>query len=133
MRRWHYGANSYHKTSHITIDVAPWYIFAIDYLSTWVCDFVHKFLAIPFPNIGRVKIEWSKKDIEYCTWKEAWRDFASWYCCKIHMPVFNWCYNKKIDMYVIEVDYATLRKSVYKLDQEYWDHEEKMAKRNERR
>lgn len=127
MRRWHYGANGYHKTSYIVIDVAPWYVFAIDDLSMRICDFVQRYLQIPFPNIGRTKIVWTKKDIEYCTWKEAWRDFASWFCCNIHMPIFQWC-NSKIDMHSIEVDYDTLRRAVYKLDPEYWDEDERISK-----
>ena len=62
MKTWDYGINSLHKTGYIWFEEAPWYIFAIDSFTTWLCDY---FPPIPFPAIGM-----TDEDGEKTTWKE---------------------------------------------------------------
>jgi len=36
MRNWHYAINNYYKTANISLETAPWHIFAIEIIAEFM-------------------------------------------------------------------------------------------------
>lgn len=102
------------KIGHISLEEAPWYVFAIDGFTTWLCDY---FPPIPFPTIGM-----KDEDGEKTTWKEYYGDTQQLFCVKVHMPIFQWIESKKKTI-TVDVPYEFLKEKFYKTDKEFFDEE----------
>jgi hypothetical protein len=118
MRKIEYGFNSYLKTACISIDFAPFWVFALDRLIENVCGYLVP--PIPFPHI---KIT---RDGEKTTMREYYGDLRQLFHCHIHSPIFRFCC-KKMDTRNINVDYELIRKAFYDKDKDFWDEGEQRA------
>lgn len=124
MRRWHYGANSYHKTAHVCCDEAPRYVFWIYDVVEMLCDWAQDLLYIRLlPIKVRIKEGWNDKPatVRLDKWFGTIADLIH---CYMHMPVFEWCHNKKFKSYCIEVGFKKLKKAFYEADKNFWDGEQ---------
>jgi hypothetical protein len=117
MKCWSYGINYYYKTASISLETAPWPIFAIEWAMDIICDSIP---PIPLPNI---KIRPKDNDGEWTTTKEWYGDLSQLVHAVIHVPIFNFCWSR-IDVEYIEIDYYKLRELFYKEDKEFWDEAE---------
>jgi len=126
MRTWSYGINSYKKKGHISLDEAPWYIFFLDTIVTFICD---KIPEIPLPRIPFRLNEDEMRDNngnEFTNWREWFGDWSQLFHVFVHMPVFDFCW-KHTDSKCIPVPYGKLKKLFYEDDEEWWDEEEVMG------
>jgi hypothetical protein len=115
MKTWDYGVNSLHKTRHVWFEEAPWYIFAIDSFTTWLCDY---FPPIPFPAISM-----TDENGEKTTWKEYYGDTRAFFHVKVHDPIFQWVESKKKTI-IVDTPYEFLKEKFYETDKEFFDGEE---------
>jgi len=83
MTRWFVGTNNYYYEGSISLEEAPWYIFAIEYIMDIIC---HYFPQIPLPKI---KI---KRNGEIYTLNEYYGTTADLFHLYIHLPIFKWLY-----------------------------------------
>ena len=125
MRNWIYGINSYHRTAHISLETAPWIIFAIEKVSEFICDIIP---PIPLPNIKfRLRDKFSiecNDDQEWTTVKEWYGDLSQLFHSVIHVPIFDFCHDRTETKH-IEFDYDKLKEIFYKEDREFFDESEK--------
>ena len=120
MRNWTYGINSYYRTAHISLETAPLIIFAIERVSEFMCDIIP---PIPLPDIKfRLKDKDSIKfnQSEWTTVREWYGDLSQLFHSVIHMPIFNFCWDR-IESKYIEVDYDKLKEMFYEEDKEFFD------------
>lgn len=124
-----YGVNSYYKKAAIYLQEASWWIFAVDKIVEFLCDWTP---SISLPKIQkRLK---NKEDIEFnggnelTTLKEWYGDLRQLFNCFIHMPVFYFC-QKKMEFRSIEIDFDKAKQMFYEKDKEFWNKE---VKKNER-
>ena len=120
MKNWYYAINGYYRTAHISIETAPWHIFAIKKVSEFICDIIP---PMPLPNIRfRLRDEFS---IE-CNNGQKWVTVKEWYGsldhlfhAMIHIPIFFFCHNR-IETKYIEIDYEKLKELFYEEDTEIY-------------
>lgn len=120
MKSWSYGINNFHKTASISLETAPWHIFAIERIAEFICDNVP---PIPLPNIKfRLKdkdsIKWNQS--EWTTVREWYGDLRSLFCSKIHIPILTFCLDR-IETKRIEIDHDKLKEMFYKEDKKFFD------------
>jgi len=120
MKSWAYGINNYYKTASISLETAPWHIFAIENIAEFICDIIP---PIPLPNIkfrlrDKDSIEFNQS--EWTTVREWYGDLSQLFHSVIHMPIFNFCWDR-IESKYIEVDYDKLKEMFYKKDKEFFD------------
>jgi len=82
MRRWYIGINDHYYTSHICLEEASWYIFALENSIMTICDYAPR---IPFPKI---KI---KRDEEETNLKDWYGDTQQVFHAFVCDSVFQWC------------------------------------------
>ena len=124
MRNWHYSINGYYKTAHISLETAPWHIFAIGRISEFICDIIP---PIPLPNIRfrlRDKFSIEGNEYEWTTAREWWGDLNDLFHDMIHDPIFKFCCDR-IDVKDIDIDYEKLKEMFYKEDKDFWDESER--------
>jgi len=120
MRSWSYGINNYYKTANISLEIAPWYIFAIEKASEFICGIIP---PIPLPDIKfRLKDKDSIKfnQSEWTTVREWYGDLSQLFHSVIHVPIFDFCWDRIISKHV-EMDYEKLKEMFYKEDKEFFD------------
>ena len=121
MKSWSYRINNYYKTTNISLETAPWHIFAIERIAEIICDVIP---PIPLPNIKfRLKDEDSIEfnQSEWTTVREWYGDLRSLFHSVIHIPIFNFC-RDRIKIKHIEMDYDELKEMFYiKEDKEFFD------------
>ena len=124
MRNWHYAINNYYKTANISLETAPWHIFAIEIIAEFICDIMP---PIPLPNIkfrlrDKHSIEFNQS--EWTTFREWYGDLKSLFCGVIHMPIFGFCWDR-IETKHIEMNYDKVKEIFYKEDKEFFDEHER--------
>ena len=127
MRRLGYGINSYHKTVSIYVDYAPWWIFWIDDVFTFVCDIIPRIPLPPIPmrlfDEDSIEFNDGKKWTTIKSWCGTLRDLFHLF---IHDPISEYCWHKT-DGRTIAVNYNKARKAFYDKDKIFWDEQEQSA------
>jgi len=82
MRRWFIGVNDIYYTSHINLEEASWYIFAIEKAIMMICDIV------PGISLPRIKI---KRDGEGTNLRKWYGDTQQVFYAFVCDLVFQWC------------------------------------------
>jgi len=123
MKTWSYGINSIYKKASIYLEEASWWVFALDRIIEFLCDFIP---PVPFPKIkmrlkDREDIEFNG-DSEWTTWREWYGDLSQLFHCFVHMPIFDFC-QKRIKCKSVEINYDNAKKIFYEEDKEFWDNE----------
>jgi len=126
MRKWTYGINSYHKTAHICVDDAPWWVFALDNLIEFICDIIP---SIPFPRV-RLRLR-DPEDIEcneseWTTWKDWYGDLNQYFHLYAHCPVFEYCQDK-MNSKSVDIPYEKARGMFYDSDKKFFDQHEALG------
>ena len=125
MKSWTYAINSYYKTAHISLQTAPWPIFAIERITEFICDIIP---PLPLPDIKfRLRDKFSiecNDGQEWTTIREWYGDLSQLFHSMIHIPVFDFCRNKIKDKR-IDFDYDKLKEMFYKENKEFWDESER--------
>lgn len=101
MRRWSVGINNYYFTSHIYLDEAPWYVFAIEYIIQTICSYIPR---IPLPKIKIIR------DGEETTLKEWYGSTSDLFHIFICSPIYQWCF-KKTEIKNFQFPYEVLKDS----------------------
>jgi len=123
MKNWSYGINNYYKTTNISLETAPWHIFAIERIAEFICDIIP---PIPLPNIKfRLKDKERIEDNEgeWTTVREWYGDLRQLFHSVIHMPIFNFCWDR-IETKYIEMDYKKVKEMFYEENREFFDESE---------
>lgn len=98
MERWSIAVNDVYKYGHVSRQVGPWYIFFIEWFSSWVCDIFHKLPSIPLPRWTICKDCFLGDDLldpgETSTLSEFYGDIAGLIHLKIDDPIFQWCHRR---------------------------------------
>ncbi len=123
MKSWSYGVNSIYKKANIYLEEAPWWIFWIDRIAEFLCDFV------PPISLPRMKVRLrSREDIEF-NGGDEWTTLGDWYGdlrqvfhCFVHMSIFDFC-QKRIRSKSMEIEYNRARRMFYEEDKKFWDKE----------
>jgi hypothetical protein len=118
LKDWNYGINSLYKTGHISLEEAPWYVFAIACVVEWICDHMP---AIPLPD-DPIKDE----DGNNTTLKAYYGELNHLWHDKVDDPVFQWAEKQKRTV-VIDFPYEKLREIFYEKDKNFFGEEEKIA------
>lgn len=141
MRRWSFQINSYHKTSNITLETLPVYVYLIELINDKVCGFISRYLAVPFPDILPKK-RLTKEDCgcktengcDFCnrklSLKDWYGDFGQFWHGYVCITIFDLCYkykNKK--EYNLEIDYDKCKELFYEDNKLFFDEQEKFAER----
>lgn len=100
MRRFNIVVNDYYFTSSIILEEAKWYVFCLENISNFICDY--------FPKISLPKIKITV-DNEKTNLKEYYGTFGDLFHVFIHIPIIDWCY-KKIKINWIHFPYEELKK-----------------------
>jgi hypothetical protein len=100
MRKWSVGTNDYYFTSSIYLEEAPWYIFTLDIIIPWICDY---FPRIPLPKINIIR------DGEKTNLKEYYGTARDLFHCFVCSKITNWCF-KKTKTQIISFPYEKLMK-----------------------
>lgn len=124
MRSWSYAINSLKKTSSISLEEAPFYIFSLDSLVGRICDYMP---SISFPRIlkklkDKEDIKWNDGK-EWTTWKDWYGDLSQFFCTHVHNPISNFCH-ERMRTKSVPMDYDKLRAIFYSEDKDFWDEEE---------
>ena len=120
MKSWSYGINNYYKTASISLETAPWHIFAIETITEIICDVIP---PIPLPNIKfRLKDEESiwHNGSEWTTINEWYGDLCQLFHGVIHIPISDFCWDR-IEIKRIEMDYDELKKMFYAENKKFFD------------
>jgi len=120
MKSWNYGINNYYKTASISLETAPWHIFAIEKIAEFICDNVP---PIPLPDIkfrlrDKDSIEFNKS--EWTTLNEWYGDLSQLFHSVIHVPIFDFCQDR-IKAKNIKIDYEKLKEMFYEENKKFWD------------
>jgi len=101
MERWSVAVNSVYKTGHVYRQVGPWYIFFIEWLSSWVCDIFHRLPSVPLPKWTICNDCFLGDDLldpgETSTLKEWYGDIAGLVHSRIDDPIFQWCHKRYVE------------------------------------
>ena len=120
MKSWHYAINNYYKTANISLETAPWHIFAIERIAEIICDSMP---SIPLPNIRfRLKDKDSIKfnQSEWTTVREWYGDLSQLFHSVIHIPISDFCWDR-IKTRRIEMDYEKVKEIFYAENKEFFD------------
>jgi hypothetical protein len=123
MKVWGYGINSYHKTAHIYVDEAAWWVFALDNVIEFICDIMP---SIPFPKVKlrlRDPEDIEINESEWTTWKDWYGDLNQYFHLFVHCPVFEYCHDKMKSQFV-DITYEKAREMFYDSDRKFFDQAE---------
>jgi len=123
MKSWSYGVNSIYKKANIYLEEAPWWVFWVDRIAEFLCDFAPP-ISLPKMKVrlkSRENIEFNGGD-EWTTLRDWYGDLRQVFHCFVHMPVFDFC-QKRIRSKSIEIDYNLARRMFYEEDKKFWDKE----------
>jgi|GEM_PF-4079470 len=111
---WCYGINSLYETGHICLEEGPWWAFAIERMSLFVCDH--------FPRIALPAVPMITEDGERTTWQEWYGTLGDLWHLYVDEPVWYWAHSKIAET-LIELPYNDIRAMFYDRDREFFDEE----------
>lgn len=114
MTSWCYGINSLYETGHISLEEGPWWAFAIEQLSLFICDH--------FPRIALPAVPMTTKDGERTTWQEWYGTLGDLWHLYVDEPVWFWA-RSKFSETLVELPYNDIRAMFYDRDREFFDEE----------
>ena len=114
MRRWGIGTNDLYYTASATLEEAPWYVFAAEWLNWNVCSWIP---PIPFPAI-----KFTPKNDDDCptTLKDYYGDLRGFWCCNVCHPASQYLFSK-IAFKSIELPYKVAEKDFPEEIENIWD------------
>lgn len=119
MKRWHYAANSYYKTTSILLEEAPAYIFILEDSIMWICGNLPH-IKIPFLN--KIKIV---RDNDTYDIAEYYGDTINQiFHCFMCTPITKFCWDR-INTKSVPIEWDECKKLFYKEDKDRWDELEK--------
>ena len=98
MERWSIAVNDVYKYGHVSRSVGPWYIFFIEWLSSFFCDKLYRLPSVPLPKWTICRDCFLGSDLldpkETSTLKEFYGDIAGLFHLKIDDPILQWCHRR---------------------------------------
>lgn len=105
MERWSIASNSLFKKASIYHESGPWYLFFIEWLSVFICDW---FPPIPLPRWTITRDSWLGDDLikegEVTTLQDFYGNTRDLWHIKVDDPILQWVW-KKYKRNCLELNY----------------------------